>query len=111
MCLHDILAGHSADPGQEAAKRLDWSPLVDALDAAALAVLQCLLEGGELTSLVPKLKRSRSALQYDKEKLARLAIEHLGPDILTEVQRLPQWKDNLVASREKMACRYDRLLL
>ena len=108
MCLHDVLAAHSADPSQEAAKRLDWAPLVEALDAAALAVLLCLVEGGQLTSLVPKLKRSRSALQNDKEKLARLAIEHLGPDILTEVQRLPQWKDNLVASRQKMAIRWAR---
>jgi hypothetical protein len=29
----------------------------------------------------------------------------LGADILTEVQRLPQWMDNLVAKRERMACR------
>jgi hypothetical protein len=108
MCLHDILAGHSADPAMEAAKRLDWSPLVDSLDATARAVLKCLIEGGELTTLVPKLKRSRSALQCDKDRLARLAIEHLGPDILIEVQRLPQWKDNLVATRQRMACRHGR---
>jgi hypothetical protein len=57
------------------------------------------------------LNRSRSALQNDKERLARLAIEHLGEDILTEVQRLPQWTDNLVANREKMACRYERLMV
>ena len=110
MCLHDVLAGHSADPSQEAAKRLDWTVLVASLDARTREVLVCLAHGGELTTLVPKLKRSRSALQTDKEKLALLAIEHLGADILTEVQRLPQWRDNLVASREKMACRYARSL-
>jgi hypothetical protein len=108
MCLHDVLASHSADPSQEAAKRLDWSPLVASLDATARKILKCLVEGVELTTLVPKLKRSRSALQTDKHTLARLAIEHLGADILVEVQRLPQWRDNLVASREKMACRYER---
>jgi hypothetical protein len=110
LCLHDVLASHSADPGQEAAKRLDWSPLIGSLDPTAQAVLLCLVEGGELTTLVSKLKRSRSALQTDKQRLARKAIEHLGEDILKEVQRLPQWKDNLVASREKMACRYARSL-
>ena len=111
LCLHDVLAAHSADPSQEAAKRLDWSPLVASLDATAREVLLCLVEGAELTSLVPKLKRSRSGLQNDKHRLARLAIEHLGEDILKEVQRLPQWRDNLVASREKMACRYARSLV
>jgi len=108
MCLHDVLAARSADPSQEAAKRLDWTPLVASLDSRVREVLVCLIEGVELTTLVPKLKRSRSALQTDKERLAKLVWEHLGADILTEVQRLPQWRDNLVASREKMACRYER---
>ena len=110
MCLHDVLAARTADPGQEAARRLDWKGLVASLDTAARAVLLCLVEGGELTSLVPKLKRSRSSLQTDKQRLARLAIEHLGADILTEVQRLPQWRDNLAATRERLACRYARSL-
>src|SRR5258708_22296456 len=72
MCLHDVLAARSADPSQEAAKRLDWKPLVASLDSKAREVLLCLVEGGELTTLVPKLKRSRSALQTDKERMAKL---------------------------------------
>jgi hypothetical protein len=110
LCLHDVLAAGSADPSQEAAKRLDWKPLVASLDATARKVLHCLMAGEDLTTLVPKLKRSRSSLQNDKMRLARLAIEHLGADILTEVQRLPQWRDSIAAGREKMACRYARSL-
>jgi hypothetical protein len=110
LCLHDVLAAGSADPSQEAAKRLDWKPLVDSLDATARKILHCLMAGEDLTTLVPKLKRSRSSLQNDKMGLARLAIEHLGADILTEVQRLPQWRDSIVAGREKIACRYARSL-
>jgi hypothetical protein len=108
LCLHDVLAASSADPSQEAAKHLDWKPLVASLDATARKVLHCLLAGEDLTTLVQKLKRSRSSIQSDKARLARLAIEHLGADILTEVQRLPQWRDSIVAGREKMACRHAR---
>ena len=108
LCLQDVLAGHSPDPAVEAAKRLDWQALVDSLDALARKVLDCLLAGEDLTSLVPKLRRCRSSLQTDKMRLAELVREHLGADILTEVQRLPQWRDNLVASRERLACRYAR---
>jgi hypothetical protein len=108
LCLHDVLAGHSADPSQEAAKRLDWAPLVASLAGPAREVLRCLVEGGELTSLVPKLRRSRSSLQQDKERLARLAIEHLGADILARVQEQPHWRDNIVANWEKAACRHER---
>ena len=108
LCLHDVLAARSADPSQEAAKRLDWTPLVAALDGKTRAVLLCLVEGAELTSLVPKLKRSRSALQGDKACLARLVREHLGQDILRQVQELPRWVINVTANRERLACRIER---
>ena len=75
LCLHDVLAAGNADPSQEAAKRLDWKPLVDSLDATARKILHCLMAGEYLTTLVPKLKRSRSSLQNDKMGLARLAID------------------------------------
>jgi hypothetical protein len=110
LCLHDVLAAGSADPSQEAAKRLDWKPLVASLDATARKVLHCLMAGEDLTTLVPKLKRSRSSLQNDKARLARLAVEHLGADILTQVQRAPRWRDSIAAGREKMARRYARSL-
>jgi hypothetical protein len=110
LSLHDVLAGRSADPSQEAAKRLDWKALVAALDSKSREVLLCLVEGGELTSLVPKLKRSRSALQQDKHCLARLVREHLGQDILRQVQELPRWLINVAASRERLACRVERQL-
>lgn len=108
LCLHDVLAARSADPSQEAAKRLDWQPLVAALDSKTREVLFCLAQGGELTSLVPKLKRSRSALQQDKTVLARLVREHLGQDILRQVQELPRWLINVTANRERLACRIER---
>ncbi|MGH7973392.1 MAG: hypothetical protein ACREIC_32140 [Limisphaerales bacterium] len=107
LCLHDMLAARSADPGHEAAKRLDWQPLVAALDAKAREVLLCLVEGGELTSLVPKLKRSRSSLQSDKARLACLVREHLGQDILQQVQESPRWVINVTAKRERLACRIE----
>jgi hypothetical protein len=110
LCLHDVLAAGGADPAVEAAKLLDWSSLIGSLDTMARKVLHCLMAGEDLTTLVPKLKRSRSSLQHDKERLARLALEHLGADILTEVQRSPQWRDSIVAGREKRACWFARSL-
>jgi hypothetical protein len=108
LSLHDVLATDSADPSQEAAKRLDWEPLLAALDATTRAVLLCLVAGVELTTLVPKLKRSRSAIQSDKHRLARLVSDHLGDDILRQVQELPRWVINITANRERLACRVER---
>jgi hypothetical protein len=109
MCLHDALASRSADPGQEAAKRLDWDTLLSFLDAMAREVLLCLLRSEDLTTLVPKLQRSRSSLQDDKMRLAKLVREHLGEDVLRQVQEQPRGRDNVQASRKRSACRYERL--
>jgi len=108
LCLHDILATDSADPSQEAAKRLDWEPLLAALDATTRPVLLCLVAGVELTTLVPKLKRSRSAIQSDTHRLAGMVSDHLGDDILRQVQELPRWVINITANRQRLACRVER---
>src|SRR5258707_1394113 len=70
-----------------------------------------LAQDGKLTSLVPKLKRSRSALQSDKRGLARLVREHLGQDILRQVQESPRWLINVAANRERLACRIERQII
>ena len=88
---------------------MDWAPLVDSLDATARKILHGLIEGRDLTSLVPKLKRSRSSLQTDKMRLAQLVKEHLGEDVMRQVQEPPRWRDNIEANRERLACRYERL--
>jgi hypothetical protein len=108
LCLHDTLAARNEDPAQAATRRLDWTRLVACLDATARAILCCMLEGEDLISLVPKLKRSHTALRNDKRRLAMLVLEHLGEDILRQVQELPAWMDNLVANRETFACRVER---
>ncbi len=106
MCLHDVLASPSEDPSMSASRRLDWDRLVPLLDPNTREVLVCLSKGEDLTTLVPKLKRSRSALQDDKEHLAALVREHLGPEILLQVQEQPRWRDDVEAYREKLACRH-----
>lgn len=75
------------DPATAAARHLDWTSLLDALDRTAKAILVALLEGRELTLLVKRLKRSRSALQSDKVRLGRLIREYLGNDILSRCSR------------------------
>lgn len=104
----ESLAARTEDPAEAALRRLDWAPLVASLDPAAREVLGSLMRGEDLTKLVPRLKRSRSALQNDKERLARLVRTHLGEDVLRQVQEPPRWMDNLTARNEKTACRAER---
>lgn len=108
MCLHDALASPVEDPGMVAGRRLDWAQVLQNLDQATMRILICLLIGEPLTCLARRLKRSRSALQQDKERLARVIREHLGDEILQQVQEAPRWRDNLFAWREKGASRAEK---
>ncbi len=108
LTLGETLAARTEDPAMAATRRLDWQALVALLDPTARAILACLIQGQDLTTLVVKLRRCRSANQAQKKRLAQLVREHLGEDILVQVQELPRWMDNVAANREKVACRYER---
>jgi hypothetical protein len=108
LTLHDCLSANVDDPGTAAARRMDWETVVDSLDWTAKAILIALLEGRELTLLVRRLRRSRSSLQTDKVRLGRFVREHLGQDILVQVQARPGWRNTLDAMLERFACRADR---
>src|SRR6266478_1055505 len=71
-CLHECLAAQTEDPATAAVRHLDWESLLEVLDVTAREVLICLVNGEDLISLVPRLKRSLSALCADKRRLARL---------------------------------------
>ena len=51
---------------------------------------------------------SDSAMQSSKRILRVKILEFMGFDILAQVQRRPQWKQNLETIREAMACRVER---
>ncbi len=82
--------------------------MIESLDKKTNAVLIALVEGRELTLLVRRLERSRSALQSDKAKLGRLIQACLGPDIQIQAQSRPAWASTIEAIRERLACRAER---
>jgi hypothetical protein len=90
LTFGDVLESRADDPAVEAGRRIDWAQLVRKLDRVARAVLLCLANGRELTTLVSRLRRSRTSLQNDKARLARIIREFLGPDILALAARRPR---------------------
>ena len=79
------------------------------LSKREMAVVLFMIEGKSGSCIARKLKVSDSTIQGAKRKLAVKIQEHMGFDILAQVRRQPQWKQDLEAVREKMACKYDRL--
>ena len=108
LCLHDVLAAGSADPSQEAAKRLDWEAFIATLDELARTILQCLADERPLLEVAHAAGVSRSTIQTYKDRLTTAVQAFMGPELMQDLQRPPQWRINLRAAREKMACRYAR---
>jgi hypothetical protein len=52
---------------------------------------------------------SDSGIQLEKKKLTSALAEFMGADILAEVNRQPMWRNNLMAGRERQACRAARV--
>jgi hypothetical protein len=78
MCLHDVLAAKSEDPATSATRRLDLGQMTECLDTTAREILHCLADGRDLTTLVAKLRRSRSGLQMRQDALGRLCERASG---------------------------------
>ena len=82
--------------------------MLDSLDRTKKAILIAMAEGRELTLLVGRLKRSRTALHYDKVKLGRLIQTCLDQDILVQAQARPGWRNSLDVIQERLTCRAER---
>jgi hypothetical protein len=108
LTFADVLASKQDDPSTKAARHLDCNEVIQLVSDMAKNVLNALVSGHDLTRLVPRLGRSRSALQNDKGELAKLIRERLGDDILRQVQEQPRWQNNIAAIRERLASRRER---
>jgi len=110
MTLGDVLASDAEDPSETAARNLDWAALVATLNERDLAVLQCLADEVRLQEVATQHGVSRTTVQTWRNQLTGLVRSFLGADVLRLIQRTPQWRENLTARREQMACRLDRRL-
>jgi FixJ family two-component response regulator len=106
--LHDVLSTDADDPSLVAARRMDWQEFLADLPKQERAVVEFLVEGKSGSAIAKKLRTSDSKIQGIKRHLARTLIEFMGPEILQEIQKLPAWKNNINASRERLACKHER---
>ena len=106
--LHDVLADEEEDPGTRAARKMDWQEFIAALPERERVAVEFMGEGRSLRDAARVLRVSDSTMQSSKRNVAEKILEFMGFDILVQIQRRPQWKQNLETIRERMACREER---
>jgi transposase len=87
---------------------MDWQEFVAALPERERVAIGFMVEGKTLRDAAHRLGVSDSSMQTSKKELRVKILEFMGFDILVQIQRRPQWKDSLYATRERLACRQER---
>ena len=108
LVLGEVLECEAEDPSATGARNLDWQAFAATLDELAQAILEYLAEGRPLRELAQAVGMSRSNIQLHKDRLTAAVQAFMGPELMQQLQRPPQWRINIIATRERLACRYER---
>jgi hypothetical protein len=92
--FNDVLSRDEEDPSTKAARKMDGEMFMAGLSSRDQAIIQFLIEGKSIGSMAKKLKVNDSTIQHSKRSLAVKIAEFMGLEILIEIQRRPQWKQN-----------------
>jgi hypothetical protein len=106
--LHDVLSNDQEDPGTKAARKMDWESFMSGLSAREQSVIECLVDCRSLRNAAKSFRVSDSTIQGDKRNWAVKIWEFMGFDILIQVCKSPRWKQDIQASRERLACKHER---
>ena len=106
--VNDVLSLDDEDPGQKACRKIDWEELLGSLTKRQQLLVECMLAGKNRVQAARSIDVSSWTINYDRTRLAEKIVEFMGADILVTIARIPGWKNNLNANRERLACKGDR---
>ena len=108
LSLHEMLAGPTEDPAQQAARELDWSELMDHMGKRDLALLRTTINGDRLDVLARQFGVSAPRITQMKREIGEQIRLRWGATVLEDVTRAPVWAGSIHASHERQACRNAR---
>ena len=109
VTLADVFTNEQEDPSILAARRLDWEIFLAGQTRRGRTLLTVVAEGSTFRDVARLLGLSDSGVQEEKRKVARALKDYMGANILGESVRQPAWRNNLMAGRERQACRAARV--
>ena len=106
--VNDVFGSDQEDPSTAAARKMDWDEFMKHQDDCCKAIVLALVEGESVRPLSVRFKLSASTIQNRKRQLGLRILQFMGDAVLVDSTRQPQWRDGIVALREKQACRLER---
>jgi len=108
ITLGDLLACHHEDPASAASRNVDWDEFLGTHDYRYGVVVKGLLDGSSLGETSKACGTGYMQLQHIRVKLAEELEEFMGSTAIMDALRVPTWRANITADRERAACKADR---
>jgi hypothetical protein len=108
VTLGDLLAADREDPSTLGARNMDWDEFLGPRDARYSIILKGIVEGRTLQESAGECGLRRFSVYGVQRKLARELREYLGSEAIPDAMRVPFWRGDIMAGREKAACRSSR---
>jgi excisionase family DNA binding protein len=102
------------ESGKQRAEGKD--PAVESIEALRAQGVVALTKAQTATALQVSYRTITAMLRPGEIRFFRIGgkhvrikiVEFMGPEILIEIQLRPQWKQDLEATRERLACKHQR---
>ena len=109
ITLGDLLASEHEDPALAAARDIDWDLFLATHDYRYGVIVQGLLEGKNFGETASGCGAGFTHIYRLKAKLAEDLLAFMGRQAIADSVRIPAWRAHIVADRERVACRVERL--
>ena len=98
----------SKDPAMAAARNADWDQFLGSHDYRYGVIVKDMIQGRTARETAAGNGAGFAHIYPLKYRLADELREFLGDDAVADALRIPAWRGNIVADREKTACRAER---
>jgi len=106
--LEEMLTCSTDDPSMAASRNLDWELFLDQHDTRYLCIIHDLASGRTMLDTARACGLTYHEVRLIRERLVEDLEEFMGPSTLADSVKVPSWRGNILADKERMACRADR---
>ncbi|MEA3188722.1 MAG: hypothetical protein QOD99_2552, partial [Chthoniobacter sp.] len=106
--LGELLTCSKDDPSLEAGRNLDWEAFIESHDYRYGVIVKSTAEGNSMVEAAKECHLNYSTAIGLRNRLATELREFMGEEAVADSARVPAWRGNIMADKEKAACRVDR---
>ena len=106
--LGDVLTCEKDDPSTAAGRNVDWEAFLESHDYRYGVIVSDLASGRTMIESAKTCGMTYHGIRETRERLAEDLKGFMGSTAITDSMKIPGWRGNILADKERVACRADR---